>query len=861
MAGATQHRSRGFIIKTPPATIDDGTLADAPLADTPVDGDDLEQHGQLRHSGSSQHSGSAHGEIAPLGANVINALRIVSKLEQLGLDKQEISLPKCIVLGQQSTDKSSVIEALSGIKTPRDTGTCTRCPLFIELQPSADPRGVWHADIYLLRQYDVATDTRQRGMDTEFTGWVPAAVPAKIPFAQTDNPAHLEHLIHCAQRATLSPLENPDSFLDPSFDDSDIHRTLFSPNIVCITVSKPGLPPLSFFDLPGLIGQAENDDEASILPLVEKLVTKYIMDPEALILVTCALKTDVANSIAAGLVKKRNVTDRCMGVLTKPDRLRVGESPKDLANIFEGRRFSMGHGYFVVKNLNSEEIKQGLTLQDARRLENEFFTTVAPWSTHLRPYQARFGTLNMQQYLSSQLGNRVLLKLPAIYHQIEERLATVNEGLSRTLETPVYTAVRTVADVLEAFSNQISSEMAGDHGHVLWNNTWKEIQQTFWNDLLTLKPTMLVGGDLDSGVFYATLAGGSADESIVIDSDGDDQEIANAPETPSKKRKHDSHTKREPQTPAPCSSLSKTPQKPSGRPTRVPPPSTSTSDRSHNFARLKKQLKLDEVALQIRQSAGSDVPGQIDRKMRDEMILSTFEHWPLVIKEFFNKFEKQLKTRMRNIFDIHFRHWKGSELHSASLMIFESVLDANLHEQRGTMAVESFNDERKKLHVFHKDILDFEKANWMEKCESKRLEARLKMYGKEAYGRALSSVEEAKLKKDERRMVILRKEPYRVEINLVADMVAHYMIAARRIHDKIIMRIESKFFEQLHEKLRDELQDQLGIYDGPNGPHNAQRLLAESPERLERRITLVAKKKALLEGLQCFKEHNQKFQA
>lgn len=44
------------------------------------------------------------------------------------------------------------------------------------------------------------------------------------------------------------------------------------------------------------------------------------------------------------------------------------------------------------------------------------------------------------------------------------------------------------------------------------------------------------------------------------------------------------------------------------------------------------------------------------------------------------------------------------------------------------------------------------------------------------------------------------------------------------------------------------------------GPYNAQRLLAESPERLTRRNMLVAKKKALVEGLQCLGEHFEKFQ-
>lgn len=151
-------------------------------------------------------------------------------------------------------------------------------------------------------------------MDTEFSGWVPAAVPTKTPFAQTDDPDRLCDLIRCAQRATLSPLQNPEAFLDPTFDDGPIHKTLFSPNVVCISVSKPGLPPLSFYDLPNMIGQAETVDEDFTVPLVKNLVTKYIMDPEALVLVTCALENDVANSIAAGLARDLKVTDRCMGM-------------------------------------------------------------------------------------------------------------------------------------------------------------------------------------------------------------------------------------------------------------------------------------------------------------------------------------------------------------------------------------------------------------------------------------------------------------------------------------------------------------------------------------------------------------------
>jgi hypothetical protein len=72
-------------------------------------------------------------------------------------------------------------------------------------------------------------------------------------------------------------------------------------------------------------------------------------------------------------------------------------------------------------------------------------------------------------------------------------------------------------------------------------------------------------------------------------------------------------------------------------------------------------------------------------------------------------------------------------------------------------------------------------------------------------------------RRDERKMALVKKEPYSREIDLVADISAYYMIAARRFHDSITMRIESKFFKQLRDKLRDQLQDELGIYDAEQG--------------------------------------------
>ena len=67
--------------------------------------------------------------VAARGLHIKEVISVISRLEGLGLQRQAIQLPKCVVLGEQSSGKSSVIEAISGVRTPRAGGTCTRCPL------------------------------------------------------------------------------------------------------------------------------------------------------------------------------------------------------------------------------------------------------------------------------------------------------------------------------------------------------------------------------------------------------------------------------------------------------------------------------------------------------------------------------------------------------------------------------------------------------------------------------------------------------------------------------------------------------------------------------------------------------------
>ena len=52
-------------------------------------------------------------------------IELIHKLNEIGIN-QDIDLPRIVVVGKQSSGKSSVMESLTGISFPRNEGTCTR---------------------------------------------------------------------------------------------------------------------------------------------------------------------------------------------------------------------------------------------------------------------------------------------------------------------------------------------------------------------------------------------------------------------------------------------------------------------------------------------------------------------------------------------------------------------------------------------------------------------------------------------------------------------------------------------------------------------------------------------------------------
>jgi hypothetical protein len=192
--------------------------------------------------------------------------------------------------------------------------------MFVKLESSTDESG-WQATVKLRYMFTYAPDPRQKSQcDANFPMWQKKPLPyEEVLFAQIRDEQDLGNIIACAQLAILNPKLDATRFIPGSVKDilAIPRQADFSPNLVCISISAPGLPNLSFYDLPGVIISKGDPAKEKLKKVIDSLVLEYIGDGHALVLLTMALEGDWdTNSNAAVHLRQTKSTGRCVGKLT-----------------------------------------------------------------------------------------------------------------------------------------------------------------------------------------------------------------------------------------------------------------------------------------------------------------------------------------------------------------------------------------------------------------------------------------------------------------------------------------------------------------------------------------------------------------
>ncbi|CAE6452553.1 unnamed protein product [Rhizoctonia solani] len=339
-------------------------------------------------------------------------LDLVNRLHNTGI-QAEIDLPQICVVGSQSAGKSSLIESISGIKLPRATGTCTRCPTECRLKYSEDP---WTCTVHLRFLKDASGNDINPIRNVQF---------GSIITRKTD----VEDRLRRAQLAILNPGVDSALYLRDPVPRPSSAAVAFSENFVSVEISGPDVTDLSFCDLPGIIANVrEGSDEADI-ELVKRLVTSYIKKESCIILLTVTCETDFENQGARSLAKQHDPDGkRTIGVLTKPDRIERGEEQKWLAFI-RGETEVLSKGWFCVKQPSPSELEEKLSWSEARQREQEFFSTGHPWATQSLPVRQHFGTARLTTRLSEILSDLIQNRMPSLIQEIQRLTQSTVEGL------------------------------------------------------------------------------------------------------------------------------------------------------------------------------------------------------------------------------------------------------------------------------------------------------------------------------------------------------------------------------------------------------------------------------------------------
>ena len=268
----------------------------------------------------SDSSGSAtpvdtEGGLHMLGRGVKSLVQAIQTLRDLGVEILGLPLPKIVVVGDQSTGKSSLIEGISEIKVPRHAGTCTRCPLEINLVENSEVHAQWTCKITLITRYHHDSELLERATRTRPLGpWVAQDRAEKFHLATLTSKAQVEDALHRAQLAILN-IGNPHEDYELGLPlPKDNLKVKFSPNVIQLDISGPNLPNLSFYDLPGVINVSEVAHEEYLVTLVKNLVKEYISTPDCINLLAIPMTDDPANSSASRLIRDvKGASERTIG--------------------------------------------------------------------------------------------------------------------------------------------------------------------------------------------------------------------------------------------------------------------------------------------------------------------------------------------------------------------------------------------------------------------------------------------------------------------------------------------------------------------------------------------------------------------
>ncbi|KAJ5766686.1 uncharacterized protein N7511_004302 [Penicillium nucicola] len=262
-----------------------------------------------------------------------------------------INLPQLVVVGDQSSGKSSVLEGLTRLAFPRDSGLCTRFATQIIFRRSKNTERKIMASI-------IPDSNAEDAYASKLKEWKGKNLQS------LDIESFSEMMTEVHTLMGVSRLK-------------DDGLPTFSSHVLRVEICGPQEDHISVIDVPGIFrnvipGKSTKEDKS----LVRDMVQAYMRNPRSIILEVVPANVDIATQEIIEMAHELDPDgERTLGVLTKPDLVDKGAEEK-VIDLIRGKDMQVRLGWVIVRNLGQRELSGGIDRDTAEEEHRQKH----PWS-------------------------------------------------------------------------------------------------------------------------------------------------------------------------------------------------------------------------------------------------------------------------------------------------------------------------------------------------------------------------------------------------------------------------------------------------------------------------------------------------
>lgn len=346
---------------------------------------------------------------------------VINKLQDVfnTVGAETIQLPQIVVIGNQSSGKSSVIEGLVGKDfLPRGTGIVTRRPLILQL-------------IHVSKN-DTETRFQEGSGDA-----IKAEEWAKF--------LHTKNKVYTDFNEVRQEIENETDRM------SGTNKGV-CPEPISLKVFSSKVVNLTLVDLPGLTKVPVGDQPEDIEEQIIEMCLKYISNPNSIILAVTAANTDMATSESLKLAKDLDPDGRrTLAVITKLDLMDHGT---DAVDVLCGRVIPVKLGIIGVVNRSQADINHKKEMKDALADEASFLQRKYP------SLASRNGTAFLAKTLNRLLMHHIRDCLPDLKTRVNVLIAQF-QSLLNSFGEPVEDKSQLLLQIITRFAAAYCSTIEG----------------------------------------------------------------------------------------------------------------------------------------------------------------------------------------------------------------------------------------------------------------------------------------------------------------------------------------------------------------------------------------------------------------